>query len=426
MDSAYSRPQKYVREVTGVPSLEEAERLRQQPFWLVVHEEASARAANLVRALMAIAVRSCTGKIHVRVVGSDEFQRKISAIAEAEAESYGCMSRIFISAYDGHEKLGNGITIGINLPEMIAVDASGMYAAINNILPVDAPAPHGAAACFAASTAFTKFFAGFVLGKNERITESWGFSLETFSVADPETLPLPGTDASHELGQIHLLGAGAIGSAFCYSIHLSNDFADISIVDRERYDEPNQETTFFLNQAEAACCPQKAEYLAKSATREGLVVNGLPMMEINAGDAYLNRSCNSFVCAVDNSETRRLLDDIHGDVLLNGGLGGTSSDAGHVLVTWHNSYVQPLSKLYPPSNSSTIDSSKTIPKEITDECSMLAYESVSLAAPFVALSSGALLHALCCLSARSRLPDANYFKFDLLNLQGRPSRKFLD
>lgn len=425
MTSGYSRPLKYVREVTGVASLEEAEILRQQPFWVVVHQSASARAQNLVRALVAIAVRSCSGEINVRILGTGEFRDGIESIAETEALGYGCIERLSIADYSENEKIGAGITIGMQLPNMIAVDASGMYAAVNHVLVPSAPPPHSAAACFAAATAFAKYFASTVLDKHVSKNESWGFSLDTMSVSAPTELVLHKPVKESTLGKVHLLGAGAIGSAFCFSVHLSNDAAEIDILDREKYDEPNQETTFFLTKAEAVRCPPKAAQLAKNSSREGLPVVGRPKRELQAGDSFLEEQCDAFVCAVDNAETRRILDSAKCNVLLNGGLGGSKSDAGHVLVSWHNAGVRGLAELYPDDISPDNGNSSSLPSEIKDDCSRLEYESVSLAAPFVALSSGALLHAFCKLSAEGRLPDANYFKLDLLRLQSKMSRKLL-
>jgi len=415
--AGYSRPQKFVREITGVASLEEAECLRQQPFWIVVHQSALARAQSLVRALVAISVRSCSGEINVRILGAGEFRDGIESVVQHEARGYGCIERLSIANYSENEKMGPGITIGMRLPNMVAVDASGMYAAVNQVLAPDAPPPHGAAACFAAATAFAKYFAGTILGKQASVNESWGFSLDTMSVSTPAVLALHKPVKERTLGKVHLLGAGAIGSAFCFSVHLSDDAADIDILDREKYDEPNQETTFFLSKSEAVRCPQKAVHLAKISSREGLPVVGRPMRELQAGDPFLEDSCDVFVCAVDNPETRRILDSAHCNVLLNGGLGGTKLDAGHVLVTWHNASVRGLAELYPDNNTLGSGDSPALPREIKDECSRLEYECVSLAAPFVALSSGALLHAFCRLSAEGRLPDKNYIKLDLLGFQ---------
>lgn len=420
MTSGYSRPQKFVREVTGVSSLEEAERLRQQPFWLVVHESAAIRAPSLVRALIAIAVRAHSGEIHIRVCGDSEFLNNVESVMLHEARNYDCISRTSIAGYSHSETLGRGITIGVQLPEMIAVDASGMYAAVNQVLGPNAPAPHSAAACFAAATGFAKHFAGSVLRNSVSASESWGFSLDSMAIAKPAT-----TTAEYQirretpLGKIHLLGAGAIGSSFCFSVNLSDDKAEIYILDRETYDVPNHETTFFLSESEAARCPEKAEHLARKSSREGVSVTNLPRRELCLGDEFLQRPCDTFVCAVDNPGTRRILDSAQCGVLLNAGLGGTKYDAGHVLVTWHNAGVNRLAELYPDSNSSSSGNFTSLPKEITDECSTLEYESVPLAAPFVALSSGALLHGLCCLAAEGRLPDANYLKFDLLGLQSQ-------
>ncbi len=416
MTSGYSRPQKFVRELTGVDSLAEAESLRQQPFWLIIHEDATARLHSLVRALVAVASRSCSGKIVVRTVGEDHLLRLVTSVVQSEAGPYGCLDRVSIAKYSGAERTGPGITIGMCSQGMVTADASGTYAAVNYVFPSGSVAPHGAAACFAAAIAFAKYFSATVLRRPAAVTESWSFSIDSLSEITPPPADLHTPIERTILGKLHLLGAGAIGSSFCFSTHLSDDGAEIEIIDREKYDDPNQETTFFLSRAEAVHCPEKAVTLARLSSRPGLRVVGHPAREIQEGDPFLKSSCGAFVCAVDNPETRCLLDAAHCGILLNGGLGGTSLDAGHVLVTWHNGSVDSLASLY--SYTSTPSANNALPpREITDDCSRLEYESVSLAAPFVALASGALLHALCRLNAVDRLPRVNYLKLDLLGQQ---------
>jgi hypothetical protein len=424
MAAGYSRPQKFVREITGVQSLAEAESLRRQPFWLVVHENAGTRASKLVRALTAVAVRSCSGEINVRAMGGAEFQHFVALAAQEEAARYDCLPRLSSGEFRNDEWSGTGMTIGISKAGMVTVDATGTYGAVNTVFPPKSADPHGSAACFAAAMGFAKYFASAVLRKAAPFAESWVFSLESLAMSPaPSSLePVPITN----MGRVHLVGAGAIGSAFCFSLHLSDDVSELEIVDRERYDEPNQETTFFLSRRDAVRCPHKAQELARLAIRRGLQIVGHPPMDLQRGDSYLQRRCDALVCAVDNPETRRILDSANCGVLFNAGLGGTRLDAGHVLVSWHNADVPPLSQLYADASEPIAAREQdSFPVEINDDCSRLEYERMSLAAPFIALASGALLHALCRLNVEHRLPDANYIKLDLLGWQRFMTRRLL-
>jgi hypothetical protein len=252
MTTGYSRPQKFIREVTGAGSLAEAERLRAQPFWLVVHANAAARMPKLVRALIAVAVRSCSGEINVRVAGSPELRQRVAVSAKNETEAYECPDRLSVAEFRESEWDGTGITIGMSRIGMVGVDAAGAYAAINYSLPPNSAAPCSAAACLAAALGFAKYFAAAVLKRPFAVGESWAYSLDSLSACVPSSRQLEATVRTADLGAIHLLGAGAIGSALCFSLHLSDDSAMLDIVDRERYDEPNEETTFFVSRRSAA------------------------------------------------------------------------------------------------------------------------------------------------------------------------------
>lgn len=426
MGNGYSRPQKFIREVTGVSSLKEAEALRARPFWLIVHESAAARMPKLIRALIAVAVRSCSGEINIRVAGSQAFRKRVAHLAKEEAEGFGCASRLSSREFAENEWAGSGIALGMSLAGMVGVDAGGLYAAINHLLPPRSAAPHSAAACLAAALGFAKYFAADVLSKRAAIAESWAFSLDSLSASLPSLEQIEPAVPSTDLGEIHLLGAGAIGSAFCFSVHLSDDSGNLEIVDRGSYDEPNEETTFFIGSRDVVRNPPKAQELARLAKREGLQILGHPTMELRADDQYLRHSCDTFVCAVDNPETRRVLDSANCQLLINAGLGGTSLDAGHVLATSHNSDARPLSEFYSErGGSENLREVNSPPAEITDECSRLAYKSVALAAPFMALAAGALLHAFCRLNGAQRRPDANYIKLDLLGRQSQLIRRLI-
>lgn len=425
MSSGYSRIQKYVRETAGTKSLSEAGELQNQPLWLLVNSDVGPRAAILAQAISAMAVRACTGSIEVRVAGDELAIARIRQAVELEASGYGCLSRVNFQRQNPEELVGFGLCVGMVRHGFISVDASGMYAAINCIFPTGWPMPHASSACFAAAAAYAKYFGAHVIGRGEARDEAWVLSLETMETVTPSELSAPATCDPVNLGEVHLLGGGAIGSAFSYVARLSQDVVDLDIVDKDRYEEPNQETTFFLSHAEALRRQPKAQALAGSTARFGLRTTFQPQMEIASGSPYLVRPSNAFICAVDNPETRRALDATKSDVLLNAGLGGSRLDAGHVLATWHNATTAPLSTVYPETADVGDVAGADAPSEITDDCSRLEYASASLAAPFIALAAGAVLFALARQSRLGRLPDANYIKFDLLGWQQSHNRRML-
>jgi hypothetical protein len=423
MSSGLSRTLKYIRELAGTASLSEAGKLQSQPLWIVVGQEAGIRTLPIVRAVTAIAVRTCAGPIEVRIAGDDLFYARVRQTVEIEASDYGCQARVSVKKLEPAEQVANGLGIGIADRQLVSADASGMYAGINLLFKTDWPAPHASAACFAAAAAFAKYFAANVLNRPAAAAERWVFSLETLEVVDVNIISKPTSVEPAQLGEAHLLGGGAIGSAYSFVANMAADEGRLEIVDKDRYDEPNQETTFFLNRKAAMRRQPKAEALAGYAARAGLELKFQPQMEVIKDDPYLAKACNAFVCAVDNTLTRRLLDATDADVLLNAGLGGTALDGGHILVTWHTQNTGKLSSLYPESIEQAPDQGANPPSEITDKCSRIDYDSVSLAAPFIALAAGSMLYALCRQSALGLPPDANYFKIDLLGHQSSISRR---
>jgi|HubBroStandDraft_2_1064218.scaffolds.fasta_scaffold485515_1 hypothetical protein len=136
---------------------------------------------------------------------------------------------------------------------------------------------------------------------------------------------------------------------------------------------------------------------------------------IHATHAILSRDWRTLVVGVDNAELRQVLDQVRMPIH-NAGVGGSREDAGHVLWSRHDNgardYV--LSSLYRSVDATAAPSSESAPADITDECSRVSYANVSLAAPFLGLSAGALLAAGL---ARRTEENTNYLKIDLLGEQ---------
>jgi hypothetical protein len=265
------------------------------------------------------------------------------------------------------------------------------------------------------SCSFAQVFATSVLGKARH--EQWTFSVRDHR-ADVE-VPTPYDPAPLDLGHVGLLGAGAIGSAFAYTLWLSHWTASLEIFDRETYDEPNLETTCLIHREHVRKCAPKAIALADVTRRPGLTVEGF-RATIGPHSPELTVARRFFICGVDNPQTRRVLDQTRTEALLNGAVGGSAFDAGHVLFTRHGVTDPPLSARYPLRERPPVASaSGHMPIEIRDECSRVPYEGVSVAAPFIAVASGAMLAGACAAEVNGlpRGDRPNYVKLDLLGLQ---------
>lgn len=145
--------------------------------------------------------------------------------------------------------------------------------------------------------------------------------------------------------------------------------------------------------------------------------------DVSADSPVLAHNWDLFVCAVDNPETRRILDGLNVACLVNGGVGGSVRDAGHVLCSRHAPSDVPLSALYPDRGIKPTQRPQDAPTEIRDDCSRIAYQGVSMAAPFLGVASGALLLAVCAQWRLGLDVPANYLKLDLLGQQDRFQRE---
>jgi hypothetical protein len=140
---------------------------------------------------------------------------------------------------------------------------------------------------------------------------------------------------------------------------------------------------------------------------------------VKEGDLILNESRDVFVCAVDNSPTRRILDRVNTRVLINAGLGATKHDAGWVLWSQHGIKHPPLSSIYTENAADPVSQSDHVPDEFADECSRRPYNGVSLALPFVALAAGSLLAATVYQHAVGTPIDPGLLQMDLFAKQSR-------
>ena len=303
--------------------------------------------------------------------------------------------------------------LGIDVHVELGASASavGWQARVNQVASAtDATAP---AAVFAVCCAVAKTFAAGVLGRPNALHEAWAFDLGDLSGLDS----VPG---QLDLGRVALLGAGAIGNGAAYVLDASGWDCDLTIIDHDIYEEPNEETSVLVSPTQACRGGEKANILAALTRRPGLAARGV-VERVGTSSALLATAFDTFICAVDNPDTRRMLDGVRADLLLNAGVGGSRTDAGVLVWSRHRPGDPPLSARY-GGGAAPQGASKAIghpPRDLLDECSRIAYEDATLAAPFMGLAAGALLVAACASVGREAGPhDLRHLTFDLLNLQG--------
>jgi hypothetical protein len=223
--------------------------------------------------------------------------------------------------------------------------------------------------------------------------------------------------AELDVGRLALLGAGAIGNGVAFVLDASGWTADLTVIDGQAYEEPNHETSVLISPSEACLERRKAKVLADLVRRPGLAARGEDKI-VTATSRFLAEPFDTFLCAVDNPETRRMLDGVRARSLLNAGVGAARSDAGHVVWSRHEPGDPPLSSRYGAGALSvaTPRPAARAPRDL-DQCSRVAYDDVSLAAPFMGLAAGALLVAGCVPQARHRTGAVRHLTFDLLKLQ---------
>lgn len=423
-----SRLDKLVHELSDGDALADARSLRTVDIDIVVEPGDSRKLAVMTSTALALAMRCFLGKIRLclpkAVAASPGSPWRPGTLLDQlteDAHLYCASSRVEI-VVDGVPELRARLGVGCRVEGGVFADASGWLAAVNQTFAIGEPAIAPAcvvAVCFATA----KLFAREVLRDAAREDESWIFSLADFDHTSICSIPAPLADL--DLGCLGLLGAGAIGNGFAYTLMHSGWRAQLDVIDCQRYDEPNQETSILLSVEEAIGRREKAIVLAELARRPGLQTQPIHTSEpVTACSPVLQHRRDAFVVAVDNPETRRELDQADATVLLNAGVGGTALDAGHLVITRHLPTDPPLSSRYRERHAAASDGSLRIPAEFrNDACSSIPYRDVSLAAPFMGVAAGALLAAHVAHRALSSWPGTNYLKLDLLALQSKLIRE---
>lgn len=405
-----SRVNKMIFEISGKNTIAEVAARRERPIQIAVASPGSEKNALMVGMATDLALRMYSGEIRIH-------------LAQPASELEAALIKLSID-YDGNDRVRvvRG-SLDQALPTLrigrgdggIVADSSGWSAYIGCVGPESEWAPVPACA-FAVSCAFARLVKVSLLGKADA-SRPWTLNLLTSTekrLASGEERAFRELD----LGLIGLLGAGAIGSAFAYLLRQSGWRASVDVIDYQRYEEPNEETSLLITRADVLASPKKAERLAALLNTD--LIRAAPFVErVIAQSEILLKRRNVFICGVDNVETRLGLDCVNSPLLLNAGLGGTKYDAGHLLFSEHDVGDQRLSALYHPSfvTETLPAGSSHHPHEFQDQCSRLFYDSVSLAAPFMALASAALLLSGVVRSNVGLNSVVQYLKIDLLGQQ---------
>jgi len=412
-----SRLTKLVNARTRAASLRESEAARGRDLAIMLAPQCELhKRSTMAHIALTLGLRCFTGA--VRIFGDPGW--KVSPASESTLSEYlkllasrhGASSRVqWTSGSPADEPT---IYIGKGPAGRYVADAAGWVAGVN--AEVDAACEAEVSACmFSVSATFAQLFSAALLGSARR--DSWTFSLSGFTPgASP---PSAHRRSQAEVGGITVLGAGAIGGAVAYGLWLSEAKGHVLIVDRDRYDEPNLETTCMIGLEEVRRCLPKAPSLAAVTRREGLRAEGA-VKNLGWRDPILALPQRFFICGVDNPETRRELDGCGAKWLLNAGVGGSARDAGHVMFTRHGEGDPALSTLYRnrvgDDGGAHEEPDEHVPEEMKGECSSVPYREVSLAAPFVATAAASLVVAAC---TGETLALPAYIKLDLLGRQDR-------
>jgi hypothetical protein len=300
--------------------------------------------------------------------------------------------------------------------DALAVDASGWTARINGVFSEKLLAAPPAIT-FAVSCGVAKLFNNAIFESSRNIDEAWDFCLFRFLSGPYEPVDV---DPSINLGRVGLLGAGGIGSAVGFVLRISTWSGQLDIIDFDAFQTPNLETCISSHIQDVNRPLRKALALERFFAGHTLMAKERNCRVVR-GEGILAEKWNAFICAVDNPDTRLILDEVNAPVLLNAGLGATKLDPGWVLWTQHKHGSRTLSSFY-QRGVTPIGELNEVPEEFREECSRKSYRGVSLALPFAALAAGSLLTASLCQYASGNQTGFTFLQMDMFKKQQRMTK----
>jgi ThiF family len=407
-----NRVAKFVVVAKGLATLAEADTARSTDVTIHITGENVNTICLAVRTLVALALRCCMGTIHLQLADSSLSAANAKVVqnaAQHEAVAYGNLLRLQVDDGQTH---GLAFVVGPQKPGFYSMWADGWVAHINRPGPCSNNEAFAPAIVFAASAIMGKAFSVDVLENAGHFArESWSFDTLR-QIVSREVQDVPQKPSS--LGRIALLGAGAIGTAFAYTLLHTGIPIDVTIIDYDQYDGENLDTSLLIHDEDCNMLRPKAEVLSMRINGAGIVAQPI-VRKLDDHDPLLKDKFNAFVVGVDKATPRRQLDASAADCIINAGLGGSRLDAGHVMVSHHIPGSVPLSHLYADAVDDELNGNEDIPRDVA-VCSRLFFQQASLAAPFMGAAAGALLVAMVAAKAL-HIPGAAYLKLDLLRYQ---------
>jgi len=404
--SDISRITKAIVEVGGHTKFNDADEIRRKDVDIFLPKTIADADRRMAQTAVALLLR-CFNKGVIRIHSpiSDPVLR---LMLEKEAAKMGTKDRLDFQPTSAGQWC---LAIGFHQAETISVDVSGWTARINGSFETRI-SPAAPVITFAVACAVAKLFNWAVFENNIQAFEEWDFCLLRLLVGKHDPVP---TNEHLDLGKIAILGAGALGSAVAYILSISDWSGQLDVIDYQLFEEPNLETCIFADIRDVNMPLRKALSIVNRLQGHKIVASER-QCRVNAGDAILQEKRSVFVSAVDNPETRTILDTVNSDVLINAGIGGTKQDAGVVLWTEHGNGRQTLSSLYHTATAEEAEST-AVPEEFRDKCSRADYRGVSLALPFAGLAGGSLLTASIYRKAIGSSREESFLQIDLLRKQ---------
>src|SRR6185369_6460518 len=244
MTTGLSRVAKYIIETANLKSVAMAEQSRSIPINIILGTSKTDKVAMMALTALGLAIRTLKGSINIYLPLAEvpplRWQTaSLKDILINEAARAGALDRLCFC--NGQPDNSPTISLGCNIGGAYLADCAGWRAFIGNVAPpsaseIPAVAP---AAAFATACTFARMFNAVVLNEKRYDKASWQYSLYNFDISSADE------DYSEEIdiaiGKVSLLGAGAIGSGFAFTLWLSNWTGDFVIIDKDRYEEPNFE-----------------------------------------------------------------------------------------------------------------------------------------------------------------------------------------
>jgi len=222
------------------------------------------------------------------------------------------------------EPASSDIVLGIGAPPQhnaaskSYVTFNGWLSGLEKDVGTDHPGIFGAlfAACYGVSQTF--LHAAIASGAGYRLIEPFALSLLTYDFSGTNA-PTPGT-VDFEVS--HLVGIGAVGSAFVYALsHLSSSTGVLQLIDNDCIDEPNLQRYILMRNKDVE---QKKTDVAKEALRASGLKGISHPISFAQFQEHFGYHVNLLITPVDSEAGRRKLATCLPKFVLNAATGNTN------------------------------------------------------------------------------------------------------